>query len=373
MAFTPALKDKLADHGLEQRLAEARLASKEVKAQAAAKEKLSVEAGAKNLAPIWRALNKQEHEQKEKARLTIRYGKSPDQTPTRLSPPSSPILASTVDLPLQDIYSAIRLADGTHQSELWNSILLLRERKDISDLEKKTEEAKIVVQYNNTYPWPMLADERDKVQAIVEQFNERGQEILAREKENRTREQERLKMESDAREEERRQEEIQAKAKMEALELEDKAFESQSSSPSPTSSSSSSPRPSTPSELIQVKHTITPTATRTISNSNNPSTDVPKDGSVYVANPIQAPANPDPILGQILVNNVPLHRYFRVPRDRETVMRPFRIAGLVGAFNVFALVKDGGSTGQSGALGLAIARGLVHHNPLLKAPLEAGQ
>ncbi|KAI0358368.1 ribosomal protein S5 domain 2-like protein [Trametes cingulata] len=65
----------------------------------------------------------------------------------------------------------------------------------------------------------------------------------------------------------------------------------------------------------------------------------------------------------ILVNNIPLADYFPNLSDRERIVRPFRVAGLIGAFNVFALVRGGGSTGQSGALALGIAKGLAAHVP----------
>ncbi|KZT72125.1 ribosomal protein S5 domain 2-like protein [Daedalea quercina L-15889] len=65
----------------------------------------------------------------------------------------------------------------------------------------------------------------------------------------------------------------------------------------------------------------------------------------------------------ILINNSPLAEYFPLLPDRERVTLPFKIAGLVGAYNVFALVRGGGSTGQSGALSLGIAKALAAHEP----------
>ena len=53
-------------------------------------------------------------------------------------------------------------------------------------------------------------------------------------------------------------------------------------------------------------------------------------------------------------------------------MRPFRIAGLLGAYNVFAIVRGGGSTGQSGALTLAIAKALAAHAPDVEPLLRKG-
>lgn len=58
--------------------------------------------------------------------------------------------------------------------------------------------------------------------------------------------------------------------------------------------------------------------------------------------------------------------------DRERVILPFKIAGLIGAYNVFALVRGGGSTGQSGALSLAIAKALATHAPDVEPLLRKG-
>jgi small subunit ribosomal protein S9 len=64
---------------------------------------------------------------------------------------------------------------------------------------------------------------------------------------------------------------------------------------------------------------------------------------------------------EILVNSTPLAAYFPIPSDRSRVVRPFVVAGLLGSYHVFALVRGGGHTGQSDALALGIARGLVAH------------
>jgi len=66
---------------------------------------------------------------------------------------------------------------------------------------------------------------------------------------------------------------------------------------------------------------------------------------------------------EILINNVPLNRYFTVPTDRERILRPFTLAGLLGAYNVFALTRGGGISGQSGAVAHGIAKGLAAHVP----------
>ncbi|KAJ7091202.1 ribosomal protein S9/S16-domain-containing protein [Mycena epipterygia] len=64
----------------------------------------------------------------------------------------------------------------------------------------------------------------------------------------------------------------------------------------------------------------------------------------------------------ILINNIPIGEYFPIPADRERAVRPLKVTGLLGAFNVFSLVRGGGTTGQSGALAHGIAKGLLVHN-----------
>ena len=66
---------------------------------------------------------------------------------------------------------------------------------------------------------------------------------------------------------------------------------------------------------------------------------------------------------EILINGMPLSRYFPLPADRERIVRPFKLTGLFGAYNVFAIVRGGGTTGQSGAVAHGIAKGLAAHVP----------
>jgi small subunit ribosomal protein S9 len=80
--------------------------------------------------------------------------------------------------------------------------------------------------------------------------------------------------------------------------------------------------------------------------------------------PVPATSEPAPVTTTtILVNNTPLSEYFTLPADREKIVRPFKLAGLLGAYNVFALVRGGGTTGQAGALAQGIAKGLAAHVP----------
>ncbi|WVQ71962.1 hypothetical protein IAR50_001504 [Cryptococcus sp. DSM 104548] len=61
---------------------------------------------------------------------------------------------------------------------------------------------------------------------------------------------------------------------------------------------------------------------------------------------------------EILINHQPLHTYFPRLADREAVLRPLRLTGLLGAYNVFAFSSGGGVSGQAGAVALGLARAL---------------
>lgn len=73
--------------------------------------------------------------------------------------------------------------------------------------------------------------------------------------------------------------------------------------------------------------------------------------------PVAAPQS------EILINHLPLPIHFAKVADREIVLRPLRVTGLLGAFNVFASVRGGGSTGQSGAIAHALAQAVAVLRP----------
>jgi small subunit ribosomal protein S9 len=75
----------------------------------------------------------------------------------------------------------------------------------------------------------------------------------------------------------------------------------------------------------------------------------------------------------ILVNNVSLNKFFITPVDRERVVRPLKLAGVLGAFNIFAIVRGGGTTGQAGAIAHGIAQGIVAHVPEVDSILRKGE
>jgi len=82
---------------------------------------------------------------------------------------------------------------------------------------------------------------------------------------------------------------------------------------------------------------------------------------------------PPPPTSTVLINSVPISTYFPLPADRERVLRPLKLTGQLGAFNVFALVRGGGVSGQSGAISLAVAKGCVAHIPELEPILKKGK
>ena len=104
--------------------------------------------------------------------------------------------------------------------------------------------------------------------------------------------------------------------------------------------------------------------------------------------PVQVPKmepTPDEMLGldtdriypvtttTILVNNLPINEYFALPADRERITRPLRVAGVLGKYNIFAIVRGGGTTGQSGALAHGISKGVVAHEPDFETLFRRGQ
>ncbi|KAF9051165.1 hypothetical protein BDZ89DRAFT_1057028 [Hymenopellis radicata] len=72
----------------------------------------------------------------------------------------------------------------------------------------------------------------------------------------------------------------------------------------------------------------------------------------------------------ILVNNLPLSQYFPNLSDRERVVYPLKVARVMGRFNIFTIARGGGTTGQTGAIAHAIAKGLISHDENLYKALH---
>ncbi|MEX0716078.1 MAG: 30S ribosomal protein S9 [Planctomycetaceae bacterium] len=79
-----------------------------------------------------------------------------------------------------------------------------------------------------------------------------------------------------------------------------------------------------------------------------------------------------PGTGESNVNGKPLEEYFRVERDRLLIEAPLKAAGQLGKVDVWVKVEGGGTTGQTGAIILGIARALEALNPEVHYALSEG-
>lgn len=77
--------------------------------------------------------------------------------------------------------------------------------------------------------------------------------------------------------------------------------------------------------------------------------------------------------GEILVNGKTLAEAFGRIHDRESAIWALKATDRIDKYNVWALVSGGGTTGQAEALTLAVAKGLMAHEPALKAALRRGE
>lgn len=77
-----------------------------------------------------------------------------------------------------------------------------------------------------------------------------------------------------------------------------------------------------------------------------------------------------PGTGVITVNGRPLNEFFHLERDQLVVESPLRATDSFGTLDVWVRVEGGGTTGQSGAILLGIARALEAHNPSLHPKLS---
>ena len=70
------------------------------------------------------------------------------------------------------------------------------------------------------------------------------------------------------------------------------------------------------------------------------------------------------------INNRTLEDYFPNKVHQQLVNDPFKVTELEGRFDVIARLHGGGSSGQAGALRLAISRALIELDPELRAALK---
>lgn len=74
--------------------------------------------------------------------------------------------------------------------------------------------------------------------------------------------------------------------------------------------------------------------------------------------------------GKVTINGRPLDKYFGPTALRLRVMEPLKTTDLAEMYDVQATLEGGGTTGQSDALRLGIARALVAIDPELRPTLK---
>jgi small subunit ribosomal protein S9 len=74
--------------------------------------------------------------------------------------------------------------------------------------------------------------------------------------------------------------------------------------------------------------------------------------------------------GEFLLNGRTLKDYFPDPELRRRIQEAFKVTDLENRYDVAATLEGGGTTGQSDALRLGIARGLIAIDPELRPVLK---
>ena len=76
--------------------------------------------------------------------------------------------------------------------------------------------------------------------------------------------------------------------------------------------------------------------------------------------------------GNIVVNGKPLAEYFPVAQDQRAIMDTLNAVGVAESVDVRISVSGGGTTGQSGACKMGIARALVNYDTEFFSVLRDG-
>ena len=74
--------------------------------------------------------------------------------------------------------------------------------------------------------------------------------------------------------------------------------------------------------------------------------------------------------GKIFVNDRPIDQYFGRETSKMVLKQPLDLTGFSKRFDIYANVYGGGSTGQAGAIRLAIARNIEKVDPDLRSDLK---
>ena len=76
--------------------------------------------------------------------------------------------------------------------------------------------------------------------------------------------------------------------------------------------------------------------------------------------------------GKILINKRSLENYFPIEQDRNNLLAPLRVTGKQSEVDVSIRLHGGGSSGQSGACRMGIARALLSYDMELFPTLRDG-
>jgi small subunit ribosomal protein S9 len=79
-----------------------------------------------------------------------------------------------------------------------------------------------------------------------------------------------------------------------------------------------------------------------------------------------------PGAGKLIINGRKLDDYFKITQDRNAVKAPLTAAKVDKSFDIFVNVRGGGTTGQTGATVLGIARALKNYDMSLAQALRDG-
>jgi small subunit ribosomal protein S9 len=74
--------------------------------------------------------------------------------------------------------------------------------------------------------------------------------------------------------------------------------------------------------------------------------------------------------GNLIINNRPAEKYFRIQTTYKTMLQPLALTNTLGEFDVKITVKGGGYSGQAGAIRHGITRALMLANPEFRSQLK---
>ncbi len=75
--------------------------------------------------------------------------------------------------------------------------------------------------------------------------------------------------------------------------------------------------------------------------------------------------------GNITINKREMTDYFTTERDRQSVVSPLKVVGMLKSYDVWVNVGGGGYTGQAGAVMMGLARAISKHIPEVEHDLRS--